>query len=323
MSSSNLNEYACGVIRSMAERADALNLAAVRLDNGAIVVDAGITVPGSLEAGRLMGEVCLAGCGRVQWSEVRLGETVYPGVRVVADRPKAGCMASQYAGWAVSVDDDGTGASYFAMGSGPARLLRGREPIFEYLGCAETADVAAIVLEGDKLPTPAVADRIAADCGVAPGNLCILIAPTASMAGTVQISARVVETGMHKLHELGFDLDVILSGYGVCPVSPVAASDLRGIGRTNDAVLYGGSVWYVVDCADEDVERVLDRVPSCSSKDHGTLFHELFARYDGDFYKIDPMLFSPARVSFNNVRSGRVFTAGDVDAELYAGSCAS
>ncbi|NDV19447.1 methenyltetrahydromethanopterin cyclohydrolase [Pseudodesulfovibrio sp. JC047] len=307
----------------MAERADALHVAAHTLSNGTTVVDAGLSVTGSLEAGRLMGEACLAGCGTVGWSEVRLGDAVYPGVRVVVDRPKAGCMASQYAGWALSLDDDGTGSSYFAMGSGPARMLYAHEPIFEHLGCSETADSAAIVLEGTSLPTETVAETVATACKVAPENLCMVIAPTASMAGSVQISSRVVETGMHKLHELGFDLDAVVSGYGTCPISPVAKNDLRGIGRTNDAVLYGGSVWYTVDCEDDAVERVIDMVPSGSSKDYGTLFYDLFKRYDGDFYKIDPMLFSPAKVTVNNIRTGRVFSAGSVNGELYARSCES
>lgn len=307
----------------MAGMADELNLASVRLANCATVVDAGISVTGSLEAGRLMGEACLAGCGKVSWSEISLNGEVFPGVRVVVDRPKAGCMASQYAGWAVSLDDDGTGSPYFAMGSGPARMLYGSEPIFEHLNCTEDSDSAAIILEGSALPTAAVADKIAEACKVAPEKLCILIAPTASLAGSVQISARVVETGLHKLHELDFDLDAVLSGYGTCPVSPVAKDDLRAIGRTNDAVLYGGSVWYTVDCPDEDVERIIEQVPSGSSSDYGMLFYDLFKRYDGDFYKIDPMLFSPAMVTINNARSGRTFTAGRVNAEMYARSCAS
>ncbi|OIQ51534.1 Methenyltetrahydromethanopterin cyclohydrolase [Pseudodesulfovibrio hydrargyri] len=307
----------------MADRADSLNVIEIKLPNGATVVDAGIKATGSLEAGRLMGEACLAGCGSVGWTEIHFGDEVHPGVRVVVDRPKAGCMASQYAGWAVSLDDDGAGSPYFAMGSGPARALYGHEPIFEHLGYAESADEAAIIFEGSKLPTEAVAEKVARDCGVTPENLCMLIAPTASLAGSVQIAARVVETGLHKLHELGFDLDAVLSGYGTCPVPPVAKSDLRAIGRTNDAVLYGGTVWYAVDCEDADVERIIERVPSSSSKDYGTLFYDLFKRYDGDFYKIDPMLFSPARVIVNNVRSGRVFTAGRLDGEMYMRSCAS
>ncbi len=323
MSSANLNRNAHGIIRSMIDEADGLNLAVTILPNGATVIDAGLSVPGSLEAGRLFSEVCLGGCGSVQLCEVHLGNASFPGVSVSVNKPKIGCMASQYAGWAVSLDDDGTGTSFFAMGSGPARSLYAHEPIFEHLGYSEVADVAVITMEGSRLPSSAVADKIAGACKVAAKNLFILIAPTASIAGSVQISARVVETGMHKLHELGFDLDAILSGFGTCPVPPIARNDLRAIGRTNDAVLYGGKAWYTVNCEDEAIERVIDQAPSSSSKDYGELFYELFKQHDGDFYKIDPMLFSPAQISINNVRSGRVFSAGYVNEEMYMKSCAS
>lgn len=307
----------------MVDDADGLNLAVTTLDNGATVIDAGIAVPGSPEAGRLFGEVCLAGCGSVLLREVRIGEDAYPGVEVTVNRPKLGCMASQYAGWAVSLDDDGSGAPFFAMGSGPARSLYAAEPIFKDLGYRESSEIGVITLEGRRLPTRAVADKIAAACRIAPENLHMLIAPTASIAGSIQISARVVETGLHKLHELGFDLDAVLSGFGACPVAPVAKDDIRAIGRTNDAVLYGGRVWYTADCEDAAIEGVIDQSPSSHSTDYGTLFYDLFKQYGGDFYKIDPMLFSPARVSINNLRSGRVFTAGSLNAAMYKRSCAS
>jgi len=323
LSIANLNESACSIIRYMIHQNEGLSLAVHRLQNGTTVVDAGISVHGSLEAGRLVGETCLAGCANISWAEVSFGDQTYPGVRVVVNRPKLGCMASQYAGWAFSMDDDGSGSSYFAMGSGPARALYAHEPLFKHLGYTETSESAAIVLEGNKLPNETVAEKIAECCDVGTENLFIVIAPTASIVGSVQISSRIVETGMHKLHELGFDLDTVISGYGTCPVSPVASDDIHGIGRTNDAVLYGGSVWYSVDCEDSDIERIIEQVPSSASKDYGTLFYDLFKQYDGDFYKIDPMLFSPAKVTINNIRSGRIFTAGEVNGEMYGRSCQS
>jgi methenyltetrahydromethanopterin cyclohydrolase len=35
-----------------------------------------------------------------------------------------------------------------------------------------------------------------------------------------------------------------------------------------------------------------------------------------DFYKIDPMLFSPAQVTVTNVDTGKVFTGGYLNADL-------
>ena len=39
--------------------------------------------------------------------------------------------------------------------------------------------------------------------------------------------ARSVETALHKLHELKFDLNQIVSAFGTAPLPPVATKDLR------------------------------------------------------------------------------------------------
>jgi methenyltetrahydromethanopterin cyclohydrolase len=142
------------------------------------------------------------------------------------------------------------------------------------------------------------------------------IAPTASIVGSVQVAARAVETGLHKLVELGWDIKQIVAGYGTCPLAPIAGDDLHAIGRTNDGVLYGGQTYYTVRADDAELAALVEQVPSSSSRDYGTPFYDLFQRYGGDFYKIDPMLFSPAQVAFNNLSSGRTFSAGQVNPAL-------
>jgi methenyltetrahydromethanopterin cyclohydrolase len=121
---------------------------------------------------------------------------------------------------------------------------------------------------------------------------------------------------MHKMIELGFDVHKVVAGYGVCPVPTVAADDMQAIGRTNDAVLYGGQSYYTVQASDEELSEMVPKVPSSASHDYGALFYDLFQRYGGDFYKIDPLLFSPAQVTFNNLTSGHTFTAGQVNPAL-------
>jgi methenyltetrahydromethanopterin cyclohydrolase len=231
--------------------------------------------------------------------------------------PPVACMAAQYAGWAVKK------TKYFAMGSGPARALYRGEPLFERLDYRDRADVAVLALEGRKLPPEEAAEKVAAKCQVSPDHLYLVVAPTASLVGSVQVAARVVETGLHKMLEVGFDIGTgregfvrVLSGFGTCPLAPIARDDLRAIGRTNDAVLYGGRAWYTVRADDAQIEAVIEQLPSSASRDYGTPFYELFQRCDGDFYKIDPLLFSPAEVAINNVASGRTFRAGGVNAEM-------
>jgi methenyltetrahydromethanopterin cyclohydrolase len=307
----SVNKLAAGILQQMMAQPEMLGVAVHELPNGTTVIDAGIREPGSFAAGTLFAEACLGGLGEVSFTSFSFeGQASYlPAVNVRVEHPAIACMASQYAGWAVKV------GKYFAMGSGPARALYAREELFEDLGYRDQSDVAVLLLEGRKLPTEEVAEYLAGKCGVEPANLMLAIAPTASLVGTVQVVARVVETGLHKLHELGFDVGQVVAGFGTCPLAPVASDDLRAIGLTNDAVLYGGRAYYAVQTSDEALEEIIDQVPSAASRDYGTPFYDLFQRY-GDFYQIDPLLFSPAEVVVNNLSTGRTFHAGGVNPGL-------
>ena len=314
----SLNELSAGIAGELAQRAERLGVAVSRLSNGAQVIDAGVDVPGSLEAGRLFAEVCMGGLGAVHVCGLELEGLALPGVEVSVSHPVLGCMAAQYAGWAVNVPAAGESKKYFAMGSGPARALYRGEPLFEHIDHADEAKVAVLTLEARRLPTEEVAQWVAGKCGVDAAAVHLLVAPTASLVGSVQIAARVVETGLHKMHETGFDIGTVRSGFGTCPLAPVAADDLTAIGRTNDAVLFGSRAWYTVKTDDAAIEAVLEQLPSSASRDYGVPFGELFKRYDGDFYKIDPLLFSPAEVALTNTTSGRTFRAGRVDPAMVA-----
>jgi methenyltetrahydromethanopterin cyclohydrolase len=153
-----------------------------------------------------------------------------------------------------------------------------------------------------------------------PSQLTFLVAPTASVAGSVQIAARVVETGLHKMDVLGFDVTKVVSGAGTAPVAPVASTDLAAIGRTNDCVLYGGEARYTVQASDAELAALAPRVPASASKDYGTPFSEIFQRYGGDFYKIDPLLFSPATVWLTSAQSGNTHQAGCLNADVLRAS---
>lgn len=306
----SVDERALEIVQRMTADAEALGLAVTRLPNGTTVVDCGVAVTGSLEAGRLFAEACMGGLGRVEFCDIDFAGLWLPGVAVSVSHPPVACMAAQYAGWAVKA------GQFFAMGSGPARALYRGEPLFEHLTYRDEADAAVLALETREPPTEEAAEKVAQKCGVSPDRLFLLTAPTASIVGSVQIAARVVETGLHKMVEIDFDIGTVLSGFGTCPLAAIAADDLRAIGRTNDAVLYGGRAWYTVRTEDVQIEAVIEKLPSSVSRDYGTPFYKLFQRYDGDFYQIDPLLFSPAQVFINNVTSGRTFHAGQVNEEM-------
>jgi len=306
----SVNAKAALIAEEMIAEAEALGVRALTLSNGTKLIGA---TDGGLRAGKLFAEVCMGGLGEVTFTSLDFGQFWLPGVSVTVERPTVACMASQYAGWAIKVN------KFFAMGSGPARALSLVEELYEKLSYKDGSDMAVIALEGRKLPTEEVADYIARKCSVSTEKLYILIAPTASVVGSVQIAARVVETGMHKMMELGFDIECVMSGYGTCPIAPVAESDLQAIGRTNDCVLYGGRTFYSVRTEDREIERIINDIPSSASSDYGRPFHEIFQAYGGDFYQIDPFLFSPAGVSLNNLTSGRTYHAGGPNVEVLRG----
>jgi methenyltetrahydromethanopterin cyclohydrolase len=311
----------------MAADAVLLNIAVQTLDCGTRVIDCGAHAAGGIEAGLRLAGICMAGLGTVRALEKGTGpfssladaaggglpkmdQSPFPVVQVATDQPVAACMASQYAGW--EIKDEG----FFAMGSGPMRAAASREPLFESIGHRETPDRCVGVLESSKFPPVSVCLDLAEKCRVAADRLTLLVARTASRAGTVQIVARSVETALHKLHELGFDLGRIVKGWGVAPLAPVADNDLAAIGRTNDAILYGAYVQLSVSGDDASLQEIGPRVPSSASPDFGRPFAEIFARYDHDFYRIDPMLFSPAVVEFYNVATGNTFRYGRMAREV-------
>ena len=159
-------------------------------------------------AGIELARICLGGLGQVSIVPGELGEKAIPLIQVVTDHPVRACLASQYAGWALKE------GKFFAMGSGPMRAAAGNEAIFDVIGFRETADAVIGVLETRKPPPPAIVAKIAQACRVDSAAVTLFAAPTASLAGGVQIVARSVETALHKLAELKFDLSRIVSAHG-------------------------------------------------------------------------------------------------------------
>jgi methenyltetrahydromethanopterin cyclohydrolase len=303
----SLNDRAQELADRLVSEADALRVTATTLPGGTRLIDCGSSVLGGLEVGRRFAEICMGGLGWVSFGPLVLEGRWLPGLTVVTDRPALACLASQYAGWRLDRDD------YFAMASGPGRALIRAEELYDDLDVDERAGTAVLCLETREPPPEAIAGYVAERAGVTPPDLTLLFAPTASLAGSVQVAARVVETALHKLHELEFDVGRVVSGFGSCPLPPVARTDPEAIGRTNDAVLYAGQVELAVDAPDEQLEAIVSRLPSSASRDHGEPFGDVLERAGWDFYEIDPLLFSPAEVRLTSVSSGRSFHAGDVD----------
>ena len=300
----SMNERAATLVDSLVVYADALGIEAHTLDSGARVVDCGAKARGGLQAGLGFATACMGGLGRIDPIGVAVGDRTWPGVAVSVDEPAAACLAAQYAGWKLESED------FFAMASGPGRARARVEDQFDQLAGKEQAAVAVRCLETKQEPPPEIVEKVAQRCGVHAAAVTFLIARTASICGSVQISARVVETALHKLHELGVDPARVRNGWGCCPIAPVAKDDPAAIGRTNDAVLYGGTVHLWIEGDDEEVADLAGRLPSSASDAFGTPFGELLEAANWNFYDIDPLLFSPAAVTLTSAESGRAHHGG-------------
>jgi methenyltetrahydromethanopterin cyclohydrolase len=305
-----LNERAQRLADYIAANATTLRVVAQQTAAGARVLDCGVQTPGGLQAGLGLARVCLAGLGDVAFAPGDVAGVPSVQVTVATDQPVAACMASQYAGWQVSV------GKFFAMGSGPMRAAYGKEELFDTIPGREQSPLAVGVLETRKLPDDAVVEYLCERLNLPASKLTLLAAPASSLAGNVQVVARSLETALHKLFELGFDLSQVVSGFGTAPLPPVAADELQAIGRTNDAILYGGRVVVWVQAEDDQLAEIGPKVPSSASADHGEPFSAIFERYNRDFYKIDPMLFSPAEIAFHNLKSGRSHAFGRAAPEV-------
>ncbi len=310
----SVNQLAEPIAKYMIANAEALRLGVQTLDNGTTVIDAGVNVPGGLEAGRLVGEICLGGLGKVSFSANSNFKNWRTNIDVYTSNPVLACLASQYAGWSLS---HGEGKEKFmALGSGPARALGSNEPLFEELGYRDQSETAIMVIETDQTPPVELTDHIAERCKVKAANLTIILTPTSSLAGGVQVVARSLETSLHKSHELHFPLDKIIDGFASAPVCPPHKDFVKAMGRTNDAILFGGEVHLFVDAENDEAEQLAQQLPSSASKDYGKPFAEIFKETGYDFYKIDPLLFSPARVNVTSVKTGKSFQAGKLDEAL-------
>ncbi len=307
----SINTKVAPLVRDMIDNADALRVEVTEGSLGETLIDCGVKAVGGLEAGRRLSEICLGGLGVVTFETANTEDPWPFMVTVHSSQPVIACLGSQYAGWSLSVEADGK--KFNVLGSGPARAMGSSEKLFGELGCRDEAETAAIVIEADKAPPPALVELVAKACKIAPEKLTVLYAPTSSLAGTVQIAARCLEVALHKAHELHFPLNDIVDGVATVPIPPPAPGFIEAMGRTNDAIIYAGRAQLYVTGEAEAAKKLAHDLPSANSKDYGKPFAELFAAVKGDFYQIDPMLFSPAKVTVTSLETGDSFQNGTID----------
>ncbi len=314
----SINKYANILVQNLKNNHERLSIG---LNNsgplGSSIIDAGIDYPGSIEAGIRISEICLGGLGVVEISSQSDFKNTIKKINVHASKPILACLGSQYAGWSLNCEN------FFSLGSGPARSLALKEEIFSKLNYKDKSSSTSIVLEVDKIPPEEIVNKISADCGVKSTSITFILTPTTSICGTIQVVSRVLEVAIHKIHELKFPLHGILYGFATAPIPPVANDLISGMGRTNDAIIYGGKVNICIDGNEDDIIQLTNKLPSLNSIDYGKPFKQIFLDNNKDFYKIDGSLFSPAEVLINSKRSGKTYSAGRINSDLVEKSFSS
>ncbi len=308
----SVNRMAWRLLQRLVENSYLYKVKVEKTDSETTIIDAGIDAEGGFRAGELVTEICMGGCGKAKTLHKQYGDLGLPSIFVYTDHPVIATLGSQYAGWQISEGD------YFAIGSGPARALALKpKDIYEEIDYKDDFDKAVVVLETDKHPPEKLIQRLARDCNASPENLAVILTPTASIAGATQVSGRIVETGIHKLWKLGLDPNVILHACGTAPIPPIHPKFAQAMARTNDAILYGGTTYYVVNHENEkELEKILKNAPSMASKAYGEPFSKIFEEANYDFYSIDPNLFAPAIVVINNVKTGNTYSSGEMNARI-------
>jgi methenyltetrahydromethanopterin cyclohydrolase len=308
----SVNYSAWRLVKKLCDEAEEYGVAVKKTGSGATLIDAGIEAKGGFLAGKVITEVCLGGLGRVEIFTSRYNNLELPSISVYTDHPAIATLGSQFAGWQIRVGD------FFAMGSGPARALAQKpRELYEKIGYKDEADVAVLVLETAKEPPENVIAHISSQCRVTPNRLSLILVPTTTIAGSTQISGRVVETGIHKLTRLGLNPKSVTHACGYAPIAPVHPNFAEAMGRTNDAILYAGVTCYTTSQDDDNkLRELVNKAPSLASKSYGKPFLEIFKEAKYDFYQVDPGLFAPAVLIVNNAKTGSTFKAGKVNIDV-------
>ncbi|TFG01875.1 MAG: methenyltetrahydromethanopterin cyclohydrolase [Promethearchaeota archaeon] len=319
-----INELARDIVQEIIDHKDLYKAEVKILENGAKVLD---MENASWEGGRLVGEICMGGLGNVKLSSFTLEGHYLPTVNVYTSYPVISCMASQLAGWNVKlkkeVEKNGEIKKkkvFESLGSGPARAKsKVEKKLFEEIEYEDDSNCAVIVFETRKLPNEEVMEIIANKCGVDIKETYAVCAPTACLTGSIQVAARIVETGLHKFHEIKFPLDIIQDGFGTTTIAPIAKDDFAAMGRTNDSLIAGGKTYYTIKIDKEREAEIFDLVrkaPANTSPSYGNPFMDIFKQVDYKFYDIDPGLFAPAFYTVTNIKTGHSISVGSINNNL-------
>lgn len=310
----SINQLSMQVVKEIIARQSDIGVKVVKLPCGTILIDMGLYAKGSFEAGVLFTRASLGDMATVNLGTWKLDESYsFGSVELFVTEPLIACLGAQIAGWQLGKGEFAT------IGSGPARA-QAVIPTDIYLDMTPYRDQyqeVVLCIQGVRYPDDAIALEVARACKVTPENVYLLLAPSASIVGSIQVAARMVEQVCHKMHEKGFEVSRVVTARGVAPIAPLVMDEVKAIGRINDAILYGGEAEFWVDAEDDEIVALVTRLVSkTSSPYYPALFGEVFEKVGRDFYKIDHDFHSIAKIQIHNVKTGKSLAAGEINRDV-------
>ncbi|MEM1538340.1 MAG: methenyltetrahydromethanopterin cyclohydrolase [Candidatus Nezhaarchaeales archaeon] len=306
----SVNRLAMRVVNELLNHPEEYRVKVEKLPCGATVIDTGLEAAGGYLAGLKLTEVCLGGLAQCWLTYKSYGDLEMPSIVVATDHPAISLLGCQLAGWMVKVGD------FFAPSSGPARALALKpKKVLEKVGYKDEYNEAVIVMETTRKPTDEVAQRVATDCKVDPKNLYILLTTTASMAGSVQVSGRVAETGLYRLEFLGLDPKNVVFASGCAPIMPPHPDVGVSTAKQEDALLYGGVASYLIDEEEALLKEMLSKAPATAWADYGKLSYEALKAVNFDWSKLDNSFFTIGKITVTCKTTGKSFTNGKINQE--------
>jgi methenyltetrahydromethanopterin cyclohydrolase len=308
----SVNKKAMKIVQELLNDPEFYKVNVEQLTSGSTIIDTGLEVAAGYMAGLKLTEIAIGGLGKASISVTSYNGLALPTVFVATDYPAVSLFGSQLAGWSIKVGD------FSAMGSGPARALALKpKKVFEKIKYRDYYDQAVLLLETKVKPTDEVAIEISETCGVKPNNLYLILTTVNSLSGSVQVSGRVVETGLYRLDFLGIDPLKVTNGVGCAPIMPIHSSENVTLGREEDALIYGGVAYFTVEFDDDkELRNLVEAAPAANSKDYGKKSYERLKSINFDWSKLDPAFFTIGSISVHNIKSGKTHSAGSINQKM-------
>ncbi|MEM3755298.1 MAG: methenyltetrahydromethanopterin cyclohydrolase, partial [Candidatus Bathyarchaeia archaeon] len=185
----SVNKLAFELVKKLIKNHKALGLKIIKLQDGSKVIDAGVKTLGSLEAGVIISRISLGGLAKVFVLPSSYNEVTFLSTYVSTDNPSIAIFGSQLPLLSLLKIED-----YSAIVSGPGKTLikepdpRSKE-LFKKIQYKDKSKMAIFILQTDIIPDERISKYLAKQCRISPKNLYLIITPTNSIVGSIQVSS--------------------------------------------------------------------------------------------------------------------------------------